>query len=148
MCRRARFIGAMGNVVGSTPTWDIYGRRKDNEKYEHVATLDTDVFSRWKHESFCYALETRYAEYKSLYLYKNTYARVAKAHLMLNGPYYEMEFRTPQDAETFDNAEEQMTNDIQSQVPWLFRRFNLKWTQVNSGSLHKRVFKKTSHLDK
>jgi len=134
--------------MGNKPiyqTWDIYGRRKDNEKYEHICNIKNNVFCRWKHETFCYALEKRYEAYKSIYLYKNTYVRVAKANLMLKSPYFELEFKTPKHAEAFDEAEEQI-NDLDVQVPWLFHKFDKNWTQVNSGSLNKRVYKKNCTL--
>ena len=59
-------------------TYSLYGRRKDNDKYEFLQELEEHQMDIFKHNVVAYALDKKHLGMKSLYLYKG-YMRLAKA---------------------------------------------------------------------
>ena len=70
-------------------TYSLYGRRKDNDKYEFLQELEEHQMDIFKHNVVAYALDKKHLGMKSLYLYKG-YMRLAKA--IVKTQYLEMTF--------------------------------------------------------
>jgi hypothetical protein len=123
--------------MGQTPT--IYGRLKINNKYNSIyEELQGNTMSRFKHETFAYALEKSHTDYTSIYLY-NGYVRTAKANMPVGTKYLEITFGTRAAALEWDTASEQIDN-VHVEIPWLYRDFDKKWHAVATDDLKKRVY--------
>ena len=123
--------------MGQTPT--IYGRLKINNSYNSIyEDLQGNIMSRFKHETFAYALEKSHTDYTSIYLY-NGYARTAKANMPVGTKYLEIIFGTKADADAWDAASEQI-DTVNVEIPWLYRDFDMKWQPVATDNLKKRVY--------
>jgi hypothetical protein len=105
----------------------IYSRQKEDDKYQLKEELkEGNPMSRFKHEVYAYALNKKYKDDKSLYLYCG-YSRVAKA--IVEGDdvlYLVITFCSEEAASEWDNCQEQM-DKVYVDVIWLERPFLNSW---------------------
>lgn len=120
----------------------IYSRKKSNDKYELLYTIDerSNPLSRFKHEIFAYALQKKHEEEKSLYLYCG-YARVAKCIRMIKDevPYIHLTFAGSEYADMFDRAREQIPC-VQKDMTWLLPVFSKSWVFQHDDSDLVRIY--------
>lgn len=110
----------------------MYGRRKDNEHYVYLGVASVTEF---KHHVIAFAMDKKHTNMKSLYLY-HSYFRIAKAYA--NSKYLELTFVSNEYAKKWDDSEEEI-----SDIPWLFRKFMLKYKPVHVENSYMRVFQMT-----
>lgn len=115
-------------------TFSLYGRRKDNDKYEFTQELEEHQMDIFKHNVVAYAMDKKHTGMKSLYLYKG-FMRLAKA--IVKTQYLEMTFYSSAFAAEWDSCEERL-----DQIPWLFRDFCRLWKPVHTEYTYMRVYQK------
>lgn len=115
----------MGNYLSSD--FYIYSRLLKDDTYVLREELkEGNPMSRFKHEVYAYALNKKYKEDKSLYMYYG-YSRVAKA--IVEGDdvkYLVIRFCSEEAAKEWDECNEQM-DKVYVDVVWLERPFLNSW---------------------
>tara|TARA_B100000925_G_scaffold265947_1_gene225413 strand:+ start:448 stop:861 length:414 start_codon:yes stop_codon:yes gene_type:complete len=115
----------MGNYLSSD--FYIYSRLLKDDTYVLREELkEGNPMSRFKHEVYAYALNKKYKEDKSLYMYYG-YSRVAKA--IVEGDdvkYLVITFCSEEAAKEWDECNEQM-DKVYVDVVWLERPFLNSW---------------------
>lgn len=126
----------MGNTYSylTETTFYIYSRKKNDDKYHLLYTLDdnNNPLSRFKHEVFAYSLNKKHKDQKSLYLYCG-YARIAKAIKIMENDvtFIHVEFTGREYAEMWDKCREQIAK-VPKDCTWLASSFkNSFCLQVN-----------------
>ena len=124
----------MGNYLSND--FYIYGRKKDNDKYELLCELKEGTpMSRFKHEVYAYSLKKRYKDMKSLYLYCG-YSRVAKAIMSRENEilYLHIHFSSDMIAKEFEQCQEQIQN-VYIDISWLEKTFLDNWCPMDSPNI-------------
>lgn len=99
--------------------------------------IPANPMSVFKHEVFCYTLDKKYCDMKSLYLYSG-YSRVVKAICPAGSRYMELTFYSVESAMEWDHAEEVLNSDI----PWIYRIFYKRYKQIHTDKVKMRVYQR------
>lgn len=121
----------MGNAYSylTENTFYIYSRTKKDDNYKILHTIKDggNPLSRFKHEVYAYALNRKYIDEKSLYLYCG-YARIAKCIRSIENevPYITVTFGSPDYGDMWDKCREQIPN-VPKDMEWLQTKFSSSW---------------------
>ena len=104
--------------------------------------------SLFKHETYAYALEKKYKEHKTLYLYYG-YNRIAKCSRVVEQevPYIILEFTTADSGIEWYNCQEQIPK-VYVDLAWLERSFAGNYVEMNDNDVYKRRYQNYKLLRK
>jgi len=144
-------LSIMGGYY-STQNWYCYSRdlTSDGWNKEPLYESEKACFGRFKHLVYRFALQENddFKSYKTIYMYNGS-NRVAKAelHRPEHDEYYkiELDFQTPEDAETWDKCDEQIMNQS---VLWKETEFNKFYVSLPCDEKYKRRWQLVKSLVK
>jgi len=119
----------------------IYGRSEETNKYVPVEeSVEGNPMSRFKHETYAFALKRKHVGMKALYLYCG-YNRICKVfkEVVQDVPYVTVEFSTAESALEWDNCQEQIPK-VHVDLAWLERTFAGHYVEMESSNVYKRRY--------
>ena len=117
----------------------IYGRSLETNRYELIdECVEGNPMSRFKHETYAYALKKKHVGMKALYLYCG-YNRIYRASIDVEQdvPYVTVEFSTADAGLEWDNCQEQIPK-VHVDLAWLERSFGSHYVEMESVNVYKR----------
>ena len=120
----------MGQYLSSDFT--IYGRNAESNAYETIEeSVQGNPMSRFKHETYAFALKKKHTTMKALYLYCG-YNRVCRVGIEDdNGVLYvHLMFATAETALEWDVCQEQIPK-VHVDLAWLERTFSSSYVEMN-----------------
>lgn len=129
----------MGNYLSSE--FAIYGRNLETNKYELLEELkEGNPMSRFKHETYAYALNKKHKEMKALYLYCG-YNRICKCEKKIDQEvlYIVITFSTAETAFEWDECQEQIPK-VYVDLAWLERTFSQNFVEMNDNDPYMRRY--------
>lgn len=129
----------MGNYLSSE--FAIYGRNKETDDYILLEEIkEGNPMSRFKHETYAYALRKKHIDLKTLYLYCG-YNRMVKCETIEEQeiPYILVHFSTADAAIQWDECQEQIPR-VYVDLAWLERTFSQQFVEMNDNDAFKRRY--------
>ena len=119
----------------------IFGRDKETDLYVLVEEINEgNPMSRFKHETYAYALNKKHMDKKTLYLYCG-YNRLVKCSQLVEQevPYIILEFATAEAGIEWDNCQEQIPK-VYVDLAWLERTFSQNYVEMADNDMYKRRY--------
>jgi hypothetical protein len=129
----------MGGYFSSEFT--IYGRLLEDDNYQLIEEVkEGNPMSRFKHETFAFALKRKHQKMKSLYLYCG-YNRIAKCgrETAQQVPYIIVDFSTAEAAMEWDKCQEQIPK-VYLDLQWLENSFSKEYVEITGNDVFKRRY--------
>lgn len=119
----------------------IYGRFLEDDKYHLIEEVkEGNPMSRFKHETYAFALNKKHKDMKCLYLYCG-YNRLVKCSRLLEQevPYIVLEFATAEAGVDWDVCQEQIPK-VYVDLAWLERSFSGEYVEMTDNDPYKRRY--------
>lgn len=119
----------MGQYLSSE--FAIYGRNEETNKYETIQdSVQGNPMSRFKHETYAYALQKKHTQMKALYLYCG-YTRICRVSVEdVSGVLYiNLVFASAEAAFEWDACREQIPK-VMVDMGWLEHTFSSKYVEM------------------